>query len=550
MKASVRIMLICCFAAIFVAAACGRSNFEARVQQAEALMDSAPDSALAIAESLRPDSRAERARTALLLTKARYKAYVPLTDDSLIALAADFYAGHNDSLETQALFFLGETYRTLSNYGEAIIFAQEAEEIAHKCNDYFYEGQSQRLLADIYRLNYDFDNELMYRKKSITSYEKAGKTDYIIWEKVFLASALGSSGHNKDAINYLRDIIKDTIGTNKYLKHEYLRSKSSSDFALGRYSEVIANYENQTDRSLMSSKDWNLLAMSQCVQGMNREAFSSIDSAKQVIDDNEDFCSVLFAEAQLLYREGQVKKAFQLLSFSDSIQNKLRDSLLVHPYNSLIADIYRLKYTQKQTEKRYLKVINILTIALSVLLIAILGYIIISYRKKSKIQEYKIFSLKTDIKELLTTIEETRRSKEIIDKKTFGLNSLRSLINEMSYIISTSSAKNIENKSRFKELLFELASEQSIKSLADLVNRLYNGALDDVYIKIPRLNKRQEQILIFSALGFSSNTICLLTNINDSKTLDQARWRLRETIKSRLGDLSGNVLKMLDTRSK
>ncbi len=443
MKPASRILLLLFAAALALAAACSRSAFDAQVERAETLMDSAPDSALAIAEALHPGNRAEQARAALLLTKARYKAYVPLTDDSLIAIAANYYSGRNDSLETQALFLLGETYRTLSNYSEAILAAQEAEEIAHKHNDYFYEGQSQRLLADIYRLNYDYENELTFRKKSITSYTKANKLDYVIWEKIFLASALGASGHDKDAIEYLKNMANDTIGTNKYIKHEYLRSKSTSDFALGKYSEVIDNYECSVDKNLMSSKDWNLLSMSQCIQGMRQEAVSSIDSAKHVINNTEDLGSVLFAEAQLLHMDGQDHKAYRLLSISDSIQNQLRDSLLVHPYNSLIADIYRLKFAQKQTEKRYLKIISILTIALLIMLITFLSYVIINYRRKNQLQEHKIIALSTDIEELLTTIEETKLSQKIIDKKTFGLDSLRRLIHEMSYEISTKSSKKM-----------------------------------------------------------------------------------------------------------
>lgn len=183
------------------------------------------------------------------------------------------------------------------------------------------------------------------------------------------------------------------------------------------------------------------------------------------------------------------------------------------------------------------------------MLITILSHVIINYRKKNQVQEHKIIALSKDIEELLTTIEETKLSQKIIDKKTFGLNSLRRLIHEMAYEISTKSSKNDEYLNRFKELLLILTNEESIKSLGDLVNRLYNGALNDVYVNIPKLNQRQEQILIFSALGFSSTTICFLTNINDSKTLDQAKWRLRESIKTHLGDVSETALKMLDTRN-
>ena len=83
-----------------------------RLQRAEAVMESAPDSALAILDSIDTATlthASDRALYALLLTQGRIKTYEVLTDDSLISTAVRYYEDHGpDSNLMKSLFYQGD----------------------------------------------------------------------------------------------------------------------------------------------------------------------------------------------------------------------------------------------------------------------------------------------------------------------------------------------------------------------------------------------------------------------------------------------------------
>lgn len=81
---------------------------------ADSLMETCPDSALSILESItypQKMPRADRALYALLLTQARHKNYIALEDDSLIKTAVDYYGDKKKSLRAaKAHYYWGATY--------------------------------------------------------------------------------------------------------------------------------------------------------------------------------------------------------------------------------------------------------------------------------------------------------------------------------------------------------------------------------------------------------------------------------------------------------
>jgi hypothetical protein len=83
---------------VALATGCGRARYDARLVQADSLMWTAPDSALATLAAI--DSLAGEANQAyrdLLMTQARYKCYADITasDDSAITRAMDDYRAHS-----------------------------------------------------------------------------------------------------------------------------------------------------------------------------------------------------------------------------------------------------------------------------------------------------------------------------------------------------------------------------------------------------------------------------------------------------------------------
>ena len=81
---------------------------------ADSLMETYPDSALSILDSItypQKMPRADRALYALLLTQARHKNYIALEDDSLIKTAVDYYGDKKKSLRAaKAHYYWGAIY--------------------------------------------------------------------------------------------------------------------------------------------------------------------------------------------------------------------------------------------------------------------------------------------------------------------------------------------------------------------------------------------------------------------------------------------------------
>ena len=81
---------------------------------ADSLMETYPDSAFSILESItypQKMPRADRALYALLLTQARHKNYIALEDDSLIKTAVDYYGDKKKSLRAaKAHYYWGAIY--------------------------------------------------------------------------------------------------------------------------------------------------------------------------------------------------------------------------------------------------------------------------------------------------------------------------------------------------------------------------------------------------------------------------------------------------------
>lgn len=107
---------------------------------ADSLLDSCPDSALHLLESLPPDAlhdEADRARYALLMTQARDKNYLPHTDDSLIRIAVDYYDRTQETeMQARSYYVWGGVYRdrnengmAIRKYALAIGFARKAQNI-------------------------------------------------------------------------------------------------------------------------------------------------------------------------------------------------------------------------------------------------------------------------------------------------------------------------------------------------------------------------------------------------------------------------------------
>ena len=114
-----------------------------RLDEAEALLQNKPDSALTILQQLKSEgSQAEQARYALLYSEALDKNHIKATNDSLIRRAWEYYKHHLKDLRRQCktLYYWGKVKLRAGDKPGALRLYLKVEEKLKDTNEPYYAG--------------------------------------------------------------------------------------------------------------------------------------------------------------------------------------------------------------------------------------------------------------------------------------------------------------------------------------------------------------------------------------------------------------------------
>lgn len=149
----------------FLFFSCQERRTEAHLlQQADSLMQSRPDSALSLLESINnPETMSRRARAehALFLTRARSKMHVEQQNDSLIRIAVEYYeGGRYKEREMQSYYYLGCIYRDMRRMDLAVTTFMKALKVIPEQSQNLYLGPIYENLAACYEDQDLFDDAM------------------------------------------------------------------------------------------------------------------------------------------------------------------------------------------------------------------------------------------------------------------------------------------------------------------------------------------------------------------------------------------------------
>ena len=174
MKREKNILFILTILLLLACTACDRSarHVTEHLSQAEELIWAAPDSALHILESIstsRHLTGKEQADYALLLSLAQYRCYIPVSSDSLINLAIEYYKDKNDADKKGAAFYvkgciLEEYTKDIPN---ALLAYKEAEMCIPDMNEKRYVARIYSSLGYINKKSFHFDPAKEYYQKAV-----------------------------------------------------------------------------------------------------------------------------------------------------------------------------------------------------------------------------------------------------------------------------------------------------------------------------------------------------------------------------------------------
>ena len=234
-------------ASLFLLAGCRQGVGDSPgLVELDSLIAAAPDSAAARlaawpADSLR--TAADRAYHALLLTQARYKAYIPLDSGSLdtVNVAVAHYAdGHDPEKQTRSLLYKGCVMEELARPDSAMYCYKAAEDHAARSGDDYQRGYALMRMASLYQSRYALREAIDCFSQSMSCMQAVHDEH----EMLYAAQELGNlylTVNPDSAIHFIDESIRLSLGLDSCDYAYSLASKAAFCLRAARYDECVSH---------------------------------------------------------------------------------------------------------------------------------------------------------------------------------------------------------------------------------------------------------------------------------------------------------------------
>lgn len=159
-------------------AACTVDSRHRQLAMADAVMESAPDSAMIILADVDTAalSQSDYAYYCLLYTQGQIKTWTVLQSDSLFHVAYDAFRDHSDSdLRRRAYFYNAQIEFNRGEYQSAMSDILTAYEIAKSEHNDYWLAKSAEMIGDIFCEVYNFSQAEVYTSEAVSKYKAAGR---------------------------------------------------------------------------------------------------------------------------------------------------------------------------------------------------------------------------------------------------------------------------------------------------------------------------------------------------------------------------------------
>lgn len=176
-----------------------------RIELAERIMDSMPEKALALLDSIAEPERLPRADYALyclLETEVKDKTGQPSRSEERIAVASDYFGARRDyERAVRAYFYHSRVLSDLSDDKRRLTMLLRAEEYMPYSPDDNLKGLICYDIGEVYKSQYLEDEAIAYYEKSMLHFRKAGKVKNEMYALNHLGWAHMTQTHFTDAIS-------------------------------------------------------------------------------------------------------------------------------------------------------------------------------------------------------------------------------------------------------------------------------------------------------------------------------------------------------------
>ncbi len=513
-----------------------RSGIDRVLDSADNLMPTYPDSALKILKQVEGFSlkASDKARYALLLTKAQNKCNVFIGSDSIIKIAYDYYNNSGDSLEMQSAYYYGKIqHENMHHMGEALVALRRAFIIATSNHSHLFAGLSAMSIARIYGILHKSGEEYKWADIAVRNFIKIDQFKLAHWAEISISKSLITNGKLNKAADVLEYVDKETYETEPKYRHIALKIKADIEKAQKRYdsSNVILSILYNDDY-LFNCIDWCKVSENNYHLNNFTKASQALDSAKIRITDTYDQLYCDYLSAILLNRQGNYKDASDIaIKWGENLEKEF-NSQLNEDATSLLEE-YLTKDAENARERAEIHKFRAVTSIIILLLVIAVAFVLVNtLRIKNQRDKERVKNLRSDISRLKTELNSIRSNHSKSSKNTIEY--IRSLdtIYENGFRYLTS--KQIINKlpKDVREVLEEIRNEENV----NIINNCMDSICEEWIVKFteafPCLEQFQYQLAKYLHLNLSSEMIALLMKRDSLNAVYNLKSRLKKRLKA------------------
>ena len=514
-----------------VVSGCGGTHcYDSRLTAVDSLLRSAPDSALALVEAIDRDSlhdEADRAYRDLLITQARYKAYVTATSDSDINRALAWYRAHPSEREklTRAYIYKGAVMEELHHPDSAMLYYKTAEATAAP-DDYFNLGYSKLRMGALYRNNYSMEGRPIIKiEEALSCFLRTDNLHYQLISMINLGSsycllepqkadsilhqALSLAKELNDTVNYVcavQNLTKNYIHKNEFEQaHRLIQQSLSLKFTKTENAFYIYAAHVYARQHLPDSAELLLSLVSSVSNGIDE--LSYYESMREIALARGDTINAVSIENLCSHKSDSLHallKPQNITMMEDYIDNE---------------DAMTVKLTLKSLTSR----MRVLIIAAFIL--AIGAYIMFKSKKTQKqILNQFIKASDSQLNELIQLQDKIEQHGIYDEKLRDVISSYMVLMNDL--IEECYHHPNIKQTKKIIDTIKYQNNKDKWIKLFDYIDIENNSIIGKTKSLYPNLNEKDLLLIALSTIDCSCIQIAMVLGYANATTIGSARQRL------------------------
>ena len=532
-------------AIVLLASACSDQRYVAMLDRAEPLIETVPDTALALLDSIdsRRLYRGDKARYALLRSQALDKNYIDVTNDSLINIAVDYYDNSsNYRYRGMAYYYKACVCYNNGEYEQATELLTQAEEALLKPEEYTMIALTSSLLSEIYIEQYRFDNAIVLINKSTYYYKLHKNSKNIVYNHLRLSSILMIEHPADSVVCHLDSARTLALQLNNeellFMVENYRASFYDYIKEYDLAKSTLYNAFEQYPAHTPNADDYHLLSRIYYNTGKLDSALYILDTYYAPLCQTHSDKEILSLFRSSIYSDmadytNAYKHLYEYMRSVTSSGLLQQDKSINELEKKYRTELLREKSQSLATRNTLLSVISLLVALVATLFI----YLYIRQRQLRKAQYIQLHdeaqqeidaiqSLYNAIKEQLhTQLSQQQLYKNELENR---IDTLRTLTNMTD--IYAGNKEKFYDKCRAYINMCNQKEVSFVKDIRTIASLYCEGFVEKLQSRYPDLTDEDINLACIILLGFDNNQIRILFNNSHTQSVYNKRRRLRKKL--------------------